>query len=73
MIIKMDLKETRVGDIFSFWHLNNHVILEKFDDGGVCVGFIDDEGYVVRQNILSFRNDYFYKNYTLIVRANNGY
>lgn len=68
----MEINDTRVGDVLLSFDNVFAVVLEKDKGNGVLLAFIGDDGAFKTGWIHKYRAVYFRKNYSLVVKANDG-
>lgn len=68
----MEINDTRIGDILLSWKNILTVVLEKDRGNGVLLGYINEDGTVITSWMPKLRAVHFRKNFSLVVKANDG-
>jgi len=68
----MEINDTRVGDVLLTLNDCLAVILEKNGGDAILIGYVNDDGSFNLNWMRKYRAVYFRKNFSLVVKANDG-
>lgn len=68
----MEINDTRVGDVLLSFNNIFAIVLEKDRGNGVLLGYVNDDGTFRKGWMPKLRAVHFRKEYSLVVKANDG-